>query len=111
MYWKDQLAAWYGNWMHEGQYLDPTMRDMEVFMQNTQQTVSGEVFVTLHPHRFIINGIQSSHDLMAAKFGSYGEMNNAWTGEEVKGFAKIFGNQVAIYQQVNPTENDYGKEN
>lgn len=111
LYWKDQLAAWYGNWMHEGQYLDPTMRDMEVFMQNTQQTVSGEVFVTLHPHRFIINGIQSSHDLMAAKFGSYGEMNNAWTGEDVKGFAKIFGNQVAIYQQVNPTENEYGKEN
>lgn len=104
LYWKDQLAAWYGNWMHEGQYLDPTMRDMEVFMQNTQQTVSGDVFVTLHPHRFTINGIQSPHDLMAAKFGSYGEMNNAWTGEDVKGFAKIFGNQVAIYQQVNGKE-------
>lgn len=104
LYWKDQLAAWYGNWMHEGQYLDPTMRDMEVFMQNTQQTVSGDVFVTLHPHRFIINGIQSPHDLMAAKFGSYGEMNNAWTGNDVKGFAKIFGNQVAIYQQVNGKE-------
>lgn len=105
LYWKDQLAAWYGNWMHEGQYLDPTMRDMEVFMQNTQQTVSGDVFVTLHQHRFTINGIQSPHDLMAAKFGSYGEMNNAWTGEDVKGFAKIFGNQVAIYQQVNGKEN------
>lgn len=105
LYWKDQLAAWYGNWMHEGQYLDPTMRDMEVFMQNTQQTVSGDVFVTLHPHRFTINGIQSPHDLMAAKFGSYGEMNNAWTGDDVKGFAKIFGNQVAIYQQVNGKEN------
>lgn len=104
LYWKDQLAAWYGNWMHEGQYLDPTMRDMEVFMQNTQQTVSGDVFVTLHPYRFIINGIQSPHDLMAAKFGSYGEMNNAWTGDDVKGFAKIFGNQVAIYQQVNGKE-------
>ena len=104
LYWKDQLAAWYGNWMHEGQYLDPTMRDMEVFMQNTQQTVSGDVFVTLHPHRFTINGIQSPHDLMAAKFGSYGEMNNAWTGDDVKGFAKIFGNQVAIYQQVNGKE-------
>lgn len=104
LYWKDQLAAWYGNWMHEGQYLDPTMRDMEAFMQNTQQTVSGDVFVTLHPYRFTINGIQSPHDLMAAKFGSYGEMNNAWTGDDVKGFAKIFGNQVAIYQQVNGKE-------
>lgn len=109
LYWKDQLAAWYGNWMHEGQYLDPTMRNLEAFMQDTQQTVSGDVFVTLHPHRFTINGIQSPHDLMAAKFGSYGEMNNTWTGEDVKGFAKIFGNQVAIYQQVNGTE--HGKEN
>ncbi len=104
LYWKDQLAAWYGNWMHEGQYLDPTMRNHEAFMQDTQQTVSGDVFITLHPHRFTINGIQSPHDLMAAKFGSYGEMNNTWTGEDVKGFAKIFGNQVAIYQQVNGNE-------
>lgn len=105
LYWKDQLAAWYGNWMHEGQYLDPTMRNIEAFMQDTQQTVSGKVFVTLHQHRFTINGIQSPHDLMAARFGSYGEMNNAWTGEDVKGFTKIFGNQTAIYQQVNGKKN------
>ena len=104
LYWKDQLATWYGNWLHEGQYLDPVMRNLEKFMEDTQKNVSGKVFVTLHPHRFEVTGIDSEHDLMSAKFGSYGEMNNAWTGEDVKGFSKIFGNQTAIYYQVNNKE-------
>jgi len=99
--WKDQLAAFYGNWMHEGQMHDPVMRDIEAFLQNTQQTVSGKVFVELNPHRFTVIGIESPHDLMSNKFGSYGEMNNAWTGEDVKGFSKIFGNQVSIWHKVN----------
>ena len=101
LYWKDQLSAWYGNWLHEGQMLDPVMRNMEAFFTDTQKTVSGNVFVSLLPHRFVLNGIESPHDLMASKFGSYGEMNNAWTGDDVKGFTKIFGNQTSIYQQVN----------
>jgi argininosuccinate synthase len=101
LYWKDQLSTWYGNWLHEGMMLDPTMRNIEKFMEDTQQTVSGKVFVTLLPHRYIINGIESEHDLMNSKFGSYGEMNNCWTGDDVKGFAKIFGNQVGIYHSVN----------
>jgi len=101
LYWKDQLSTWYGNWLHEGMMLDPTMRNIEKFMEDTQQTVSGKVFVTLLPHRFILNGIESEHDLMNNKFGSYGEMNNSWTGDDVKGFAKIFGNQVGIYHAVN----------
>lgn len=101
LYWKDQLAAWYGNWLHEGQLLDPTMRNIEKFLTDSQQTVSGTVFVTLHPHRFALEGIESPHDLMSAKFGSYGEMNTGWTGDDVKGFAKIFGNQTAIFHQVN----------
>jgi argininosuccinate synthase len=101
LYWKDQLAAWYGNWLHEGQMLDPVMRDMEALFANTQKTVNGDVYVSLVPNRFILNGIKSPHDLMSAKFGSYGEMNNAWTGNDVKGFTKIFGNQTAIYHQVN----------
>lgn len=100
LYWKDQLAAWYGNWLHEGQYLDPVMRDIESFMQQTQQQVTGKVFVTLQPYQFSLSGIESDFDLMSAKFGSYGEMNKTWSGEDVKGFAKIFGNQVAIYRQV-----------
>ncbi|GAB3815242.1 argininosuccinate synthase [Pontibacter rugosus] len=103
LYWKDQLSAWYGNWLHEGQLLDPTMRDIEAFLENTQQNVSGKVHVLLAPYRFQVEGIESAHDLMSDKFGSYGEMNRAWTSDDVKGFAKIFGNQTKIYHNVNST--------
>ncbi len=98
---KDQLASWYGNWLHEGQFLDPVMRNIEAFFCDSQKNVTGKVFVTLAPYRFIINGIESSHDLMSAKFGSYGETNESWTGEDVKGFSKIFGNATAIFHQIN----------
>jgi argininosuccinate synthase len=98
--WKDQLSQFYGNWLHEGQYLDPVMRDIEAFLTTSQQQVTGDVSVTLLPYRFQINGIQSPYDLMSSKFGKYGEMNLGWTGDDVKGFTKIFGNQVAIYHQV-----------
>ena len=97
--WKDQLANFYGNWLHEGQILDPVMRDIEAFLCNSQKFITGKVFVTLHPYRFEINGIESEYDLMSSKFGSYGEMNNTWTGEDVKGFTKIFGNQNSIIYQ------------
>jgi argininosuccinate synthase len=106
LYWKDQLSAWYGNWLHEGQLLDPTMRNIEAFLSDTQQKVSGNVFVSLFPHRFTVTGIESENDLMNNKFGSYGEMNNSWTGEDVKGFAKIFGNQNSIYYLTHGKEND-----
>ena len=98
--WKDQLAQFYGNWLHEGQYLDPIMRDLEAFLTSTQKQVTGEVSITLYPYRFQVNGIESAHDLMSSKFGKYGEMNVGWTGEDVKGFTKIFGNQVSIYHRV-----------
>lgn len=100
MYWKDQLSAWYGNWMHEGQFLDPVMRNIECLLEDTQKNVTGEVYVQLSPYRFQVTGIRSEYDLMSAKFGSYGEMNNTWTGDDVKGFTKIFGNQVAIYHKI-----------
>jgi argininosuccinate synthase len=103
LFWKEQLANWYGNWLHEGQMLDPTMRDIEAFLTNTQKTVTGEVYITLFPYRYVLNGIKSNYDLMSDTFGSYGEMNNSWTGEDVKGFTKIFGNQTSIYHQVNKT--------
>ncbi len=99
--WKDQLAAFYGNWLHEGQFHDPIMRNIEAFLSDSQQTVSGKVFVKLNPYRFQIIGIESVHDLMSNKFGSYGEMNNSWSGEDVKGFSKIFGNQTMIWHRVN----------
>lgn len=101
LYWKDQLSNWYGNWLHEGMMLDPTMRNIEQFLQDTQKTVTGKVFVTLMPYRYTVTGIESEHDLMSTKFGSYGEMNNGWSGDDVKGFAKILGNQVGIYHAVN----------
>lgn len=98
--WKDQLSQFYGNWLHEGQYLDPVMRDIEAFLTSTQQNVSGEVHIQLFPYRFQILGIESPYDLMSSRFGKYGEMNLGWTGDDVKGFSKIFGNQTMIYNQV-----------
>jgi len=101
---KDQQAMWYGNWLHEGLFLDPVMRDLESYFESTQKNVSGKVFVKLSPYLFSIIGIESKHDLMSNKFGSYGEMNSAWTGEDVKGFTKIMSNQMSIYHQVNKVE-------
>ncbi len=98
--WKDQLAQFYGNWLHEGQILDPVMRDIEAFLENSQQNVTGSVFVQLMPYRFQIIGIESKYDLMNSKFGKYGEMNTGWSGEDVRGFSKIFGNQTAIWNAV-----------
>ena len=98
--WKDQLAQFYGNWLHEGQILDPVMRDIESFLENSQQNVTGEVFVQLMPYRFQLIGIESKYDLMSSKFGKYGEMNSGFTGDDVRGFSKIFGNQTSIYYQV-----------
>lgn len=101
LYWKDQLAEWYGMLLHEGQYLEPVMRNIEAFMEDTQSTVTGEVSVQLHPHRFEIEGIQSDYDLMNAKFGEYGEMNKAWTADDVKGFSKVLSTSIKIHQSVN----------
>jgi argininosuccinate synthase len=99
--WKDQLALFYGNWLHEGQIMDPVMRDIEAFFSNSQQNVTGHVFVQLNPYHFQVIGIESEFDLMSAKFGKYGEMNTGYTGDDVRGFSKIFGNQVSIYHKVN----------
>jgi argininosuccinate synthase len=101
LYWKDQLAVWYGNLLHEGQFLDPVMRNIEKFLADTQSNVTGTVTVGLAPYRYYVIGIQSPYDLMSSEFGSYGEMNNSWSGEDVKGFSKIFGNQTMIHQKVN----------
>lgn len=98
--WKDQLAQFYGNWLHEGQILDPVMIDIEAYLESSQRNVTGDVFVQLMPYRFQVTGIESPYDLMNSKFGKYGEMNNGWTGEDVRGFSKIFGNQTMIYHQV-----------
>ena len=98
---KDYLSSYYGMHLHEGHYLDPVMRDMEAFLESSQTTVSGEVTVSLKPYHYSLDGIKSKHDLMNAKFGSYGEMNKGWSADEAKGFIKILGNQTRIHQQVN----------
>lgn len=100
-YQKEQQGSFYGMLLHEGQYLDPVMRDLEAFMQSTQSTVNGDVLITLHPYRFTLDGVNSPNDLMNASFGSYGEMNKGWTAEEAKGFIKIVSNQNKIHQHVN----------
>jgi argininosuccinate synthase len=99
-HWKEQLGNWYGMLLHEGQFLDPVMRNIEAFLRDTQGHVTGTVHVQLEPYRFYVMGIQSNFDLMSAKFGSYGEMNNAWTGDDVRGFSKILANQTMIYGKV-----------
>lgn len=100
LYWKEQLANWYGTLLHKGQFIEPVMRNIEAFLTDTQKHVTGKVFVYLAPHRFHIEGITSPYDLMSPVFGSYGEMNNAWSGEDVKGFSKIASNQNVIYEKI-----------
>lgn len=102
--WKDTLAQFYGNWLHEGQILDPVMRDIEAFFASSQQQVTGTVFVQLHPYRFMIEGIESAFDLMSSKFGKYGEINTGYSGEDVRGFSTIFGNQVRIWNAVKQSD-------
>lgn len=98
--WKDQLSQFYGNWLHEGQILDPVMRDIEAYLENSQRNVTGDVFIQLQPYRFQVIGIESKYDLMNSRFGKYGEMNTGFTGDDVRGFSKIFGNQTSIYHLV-----------
>jgi argininosuccinate synthase len=100
-YQKEQLASFYGMQLHEGQYLDPAMRDIEAFMESSQTRVTGTVFVELWPYRFELLGINSPFDLMKVDFGSYGEMNKSWTADEAKGFIKLTSNATKIYQHLN----------
>ena len=101
---KEQLCINYGLLLHEGQYLDPVMRDIEKFLISSQKNVSGDVFIKLNPYRYELIGIKSKFDLMDSKFGNYGEMNKKWSADEVKGFIKILSNQNKIYQKINKNE-------
>ncbi len=101
---KEQMGSFYGMLLHEGNYLDAVMRDIEAFLKSSQKTVNGSVIVSLHPYRFELEGLQSPNDLMNASFGSYGEMNKGWTADDAKGFIKITANAHTIYGSVNNTE-------
>jgi argininosuccinate synthase len=99
-YWKDQLGNWYGMFLHEAQYLEPVMRDIEQFLQSSQQNVTGRVIVKLRPYSYTLVGVESTFDLMKTDFGEYGEVNRAWSADDVKGFTKILGNQMKIFYNV-----------
>ena len=100
-YWKEQLGNWYGMFLHEAMYLEPVMRDIEKFLENSQENVTGKVIIRLIPYTFQLVGIESDHDLMKSEFGQYGEMNKGWTADDAKGFTKILANQLKIYHSVN----------
>jgi len=100
-YWKEQLGNWYGMFLHEAMYLEPVMRDIEKFLENSQENVTGKVIINLRPYCFQLVGIESEHDLMNSEFGQYGEMNKGWTADDAKGFTKILANQLKIYYSVN----------
>jgi len=103
-HWKKQLADWYGMQLHEGQYLDPSMRDIEIFLENSQRYVNGSVSVELKPYHFSLNGVNSNNDLMDSKFGAYGEENKTWSGNDARGFTTILSNPHKIFFDVNKEE-------
>ena len=99
-YWKEQLGNWYGMFLHEAQYLDPVMRNIEAFLISSQENVTGTVIIDLKPYRYILVGVESDFDLMKTDFGEYGEVNKAWSADDVKGFTKILANQMKIYHNL-----------
>lgn len=103
-YWKEQLGNWYGMLMHEGQLLEPSMRDIESFLKNSQRNVSGKVFIRLRPYHMQVIGVETPNDLMQGSFTNYGEETGSWTGEDVKGFTKILSNPLKIYYTINKDE-------
>lgn len=104
IYWKEQLGNWYGMFLHEAMYGEPVMRDIEKFLEHSQRYVSGEVRVRLRPYHFDLLGIRSDHDLMNADFAQYGESNNAWSADDVKGFTKILSMPLRVHGAVNREE-------
>lgn len=103
-YWKEQLGNWYGMFLHEAMYLEPVMRDIEKFLENSQENVTGKVIIRLIPYTYQLVGIESDYDLMKSEFGQYGEMNKGWTADDAKGFTKILANQLKIYHSVNKVQ-------
>lgn len=106
LFWKEQLANWYGMMLHEGQFLDPVMRDVEAFLESSQAVVNGTVHLTLHPYRFTLDGVTSPSDLLGAGFGAYGEANEGWSGEDVRGFTRVLSVAGRIRRAVHTGDED-----
>ena len=99
-YWKYQIGTWYGMVLHEAQYLEPVMRDMEAFLESSQDNVTGRVIVDLKPYHYVLVGVESPFELMKSDFGEYGELSKGWTADDVKGFTRILGNQMKIFHNI-----------
>ena len=105
-YWKDQVANWYGMFLHESQYLEPVMRDIEAMLAESQRNVNGTVILELRPLSFSTVGVDSPDDLVKNKFGEYGEMQKGWTAEDAKGFIKVLSTPLRAYYSVHKDEED-----
>jgi len=103
-HWKDQLSTWYGMFLHEAQYMEPVMRDIEKFLENSQKYVTGDVIIELRPYNFVLVGVDTKYDLMNSGFGDYGEKNKAWDSNDVKGFTKIYATPLKIYHAIHKDE-------
>lgn len=105
-YWKDQVANWYGMFLHESQYLEPVMRDIEAMLESSQRNVNGEVSLELRPLSFSTVGVDSPDDLVKSKFGEYGEINKGWTSDDAKGFIKVLSTPLRVYYANHPEESE-----
>ena len=103
-YWKDQVANWYGMFLHESQYLEPVMPDMEAFLSSSQRHVNGTAILKLRPYGFQTIGVDSPDDLTKSKLGEYGEMNHGWTADDAKGFIKISSTPLRVFYGMHPDE-------
>lgn len=105
-YWKDQVSNWYGMFLHESQYLEPVMRDIEAMLEESQRNVNGTVIMELKPCTFVTVGVESKDDLVKTKFGEYGEMQKGWTSEDAKGFIKVLSTPLRVYYANHKEEGD-----
>jgi argininosuccinate synthase len=97
LHWKEQIGSWYGMFVHEAQFLEPVMRNLEAFLESTQERVTGKVTMRLRPYHHSVTGVSSGYDLMDAEFAAYGEENRGWSATDVDGFTKLLANQQKIW--------------
>lgn len=103
-YWKDQVANWYGMFLHESQYMEPVMRDIEAMLESSQQNVTGTAILKLMPKHFETVGVESPNDLVKNRLGEYGELQKGWTAEDAKGFIKVMSTPLRAYYANHPDE-------
>ena len=101
LHWKEQIGQWYGMFVHEAQFLEPVMRNLESFLDSSQVNVTGIVKLRLRPYHFTVAGISSDFDLMDSQIAAYGEENKAWSAADVDGFTKVLGIQQKIWHMKN----------